>query len=119
MGYGVYQKGRKLSNLVVREPRQARSRPRSGVLGEGAVCNPPDLRSGLHIGCEDHFTIYEQAQQLSSDLILHCGHHVLNGGAYLQAPNADRRNCFSSTVMNFLLDCFGCALLSSCYLLWL
>ena len=77
----------------------------------------------------------------SSDLILHCRHRVLNGGAYLQAPNADwftvaflppkhksiavqqfqqgriefitartlekvirvKRNCFSSTVMNFLL----------------
>ena len=60
------------------------------MLREGAVCNPPDLRSGLHIGCEDHFAIYEQAPQLSSDLILHCGHRVLKDGANLQALNADR-----------------------------
>ena len=84
---------------------------------------------------------FQQAQQLSSDLILHCGHRVLKDGANLQALNADRftvaflppkhkriavqhfqqgriefitartlekvirvkRNCFSSTVMNFLL----------------
>ena len=120
---------------------KGRSRRRSGALGEAAVCNPPDLRSGLHIGCEDPFAIYEQAPQLSSDLILHCGHRVLKDGANLQALNADRftvaflppkhksiavqhfqqgriefitartlekvirvkRNCFSSTVMNFLL----------------
>ncbi len=60
------------------------------MLGEAAVCNPPDFRSGLHIGCEDQFTIYEQTQQLSSDLILHCRHRLLNGGAYLQALNAYR-----------------------------
>ena len=46
-------------------------------------------RIGLHNRYEDHFTIYEQAPQLSSDLILHCADLVLNGGAYLQAPNAD------------------------------
>ena len=60
------------------------------MLGEAAVCNPPDFRSGLHIGCEDQFAINEQAPQLSSDLILHCGHRVLNDGANLQALNADR-----------------------------
>ena len=112
-----------------------------GRLKSAEVCNPPDFRSGLHIGCEDQFAIDEQAQQLSSDLILHCGHRVLKDGANLQALNADRftvaflppkhksiavqhfqqgriefitartlekvirvkRNCFSSTVMNFLL----------------